>query len=123
LRLDFSDVVDQGLQFDSLAADWKLKQGVLDVDPLTVRNASMHLTATGKTKLSDNSLDYTVKVYADIGMLLPIIGTVAGGPIVGGAVLALQQALKTIDKNPAPTLVYRVTGTIADPVVKTTDAN
>jgi uncharacterized protein (TIGR02099 family) len=123
LRLDFSDVVDKGLPFDSLAADWKLEQGVLNVDPLTVRNASMHLTATGKTKLSDNSLDYTVKVYADIGMLLPIIGTVAGGPIVGGAVLALQQALKTIDKTPAPTLVYRVTGTIAEPVVKTTDAN
>ena len=122
LRLDFSDVVDQGLQFDSLAADWKLKQGELNVDPLTLKNASMHLTATGKTQLSDNSLDYTVKVYADVGMLLPIIGTVAGGPIVGGAVLALQQALKTIDKNPSPTLVYRVTGTIANPVVKTADA-
>lgn len=123
LRLDFSDVVDQGLQFDSLTTDWKLKQGVLDIDSLKIRNASMHLTATGTTRLSDNSLDYTVKVYADVGMLLPIIGTVAGGPIVGGAVLALQQALKTIDKNPAPTLVYRVTGTITAPIVKTTDAN
>ena len=123
LRLDFSDVVDQGLQFDSLAAHLKLKQGVLNVDPLTLRNASVHLTATGKTRLSDNSLDYTVKVYADVGMLLPIIGTVAGGPLVGGAVLALQQAFKAIDKNPAPTLVYRVTGTIAEPIVNTTDAS
>ncbi|OZB75000.1 MAG: TIGR02099 family protein [Halothiobacillus sp. 14-55-98] len=122
LRLDFSDVVDQGLPFDSLSADWTLKQGLLAIDPLTLKNASLRLTASGQTHLSDNSLDYTVKVYADIGMLLPIIGTVAGGPIVGGAVLALQQALKTIDKNPAPTLVYRVTGTIADPVVKTADA-
>jgi uncharacterized protein (TIGR02099 family) len=123
LRLDFSDVVDQGLPFDSLTAHLKLKQGVLSVEPMTLRNASMHLTATGETRLNDSSLDYTVKVYADIGMLLPIIGTVAGGPIVGGAVLALQQAIKTIDKNPAPTVVYRVTGTISEPVVKTIDAN
>lgn len=122
LRLDFSDVVDQGLPFDSLSADWTINQGLLAIDPLTLKNASLRLTASGQTQLSDNSLDYTVKVYADIGMLLPIIGTVAGGPIVGGAVLAIQQALKTIDKNPVPTLVYRVTGTIADPVVKTTDA-
>lgn len=123
LRLDFSDVVDRGLQFDTLNADWTAKLGLLHINSLTLKNASLRLTATGQTQLSDNSLDYVVKVYADMGMLLPIIGTVAGGPIVGGAVLALQQAIKTIDKNPAPTLVYHVSGTIADPVVKTTDAN
>lgn len=123
LRLDFSDVVDQGLRFDSLTADWSLNQGLLHVDPLTLKNASMRLTATGNTQLSVSSLDYTVKVYADVGMLLPIIGTMAGGPIIGGAVLALQQAIKSIDKNPGPTLIYRVTGTIANPDVKTIDAS
>ncbi len=123
LHMDFSDVVDQGLQFDSLTAQWQLKQGELSVSPLTLKNASLTAVAKGDTNLGIQSLNYTVRIYADIGMLLPIIGTVAGGPLVGGAVLALQQAFSALDKNPAPTLTYHIGGNIAHPVVKTIDSN
>ncbi|MHB8919600.1 MAG: YhdP family phospholipid transporter [Halothiobacillus sp.] len=122
LRMDFSDVVDQGLPFDTLSAQWQLKQGSLIVAPLTLKNASLTAVVDGKTELRTNSLDYTVKIYADIGMLLPIIGTVAGGPLVGGAVLALQQAFSALNKNPAPTLTYHITGTISQPLVNTIES-
>lgn len=118
LRLDFSDVLDKGLQFDELNADWVLQHGLLQVVPFELKNASLRMNASGHTNLVDDSLDYRVKVYADVGMLLPIIGTVAGGPLVGGAVLAVQQALKSIDKNPSPTLTYHITGTLNQPIVK-----
>lgn len=119
LRLDFSDLVDHGLGFDTLNAKWRLTQGDLHVDPLTLKNASITAVAQGRTQLTDNTLDYTVKVYADVGMLLPIIGTVAGGPLVGGALLAIQQAIKSADKHPDPAFIYRITGTIAHPDIKT----
>ncbi len=118
LRLDFSDVLDKGLQFDELNADWVMHRGVLRVAPFELKNASLRMNANGHTNLADDSLDYRVRVYADVGMLLPIIGTVAGGPLVGGAVLAVQQALKSIDKNPSPTLMYQITGTLDQPIVK-----
>lgn len=119
LRLDFSDVVDQGLSFDTLTAKWRLTQGDFHVDPLTLKNASITAVAQGRSQLTDNTLDYTVKVYADVGMLLPIIGTVAGGPLVGGALLAIQQVIKSADKHPDPAFIYRITGTITHPDIKT----
>ena len=118
LRLDFSDVLDRGLQFDTLDADWVIQHGVLEMAPLDLKNASLHLNASGRTNLADDSLDYRVNVYADVGMLLPIIGTVAGGPLVGGAVLAVQQAIKSLDKNPSPTLAYQITGTLDQPKIQ-----
>jgi len=119
LRLDFSDLIDQGLSFDTLSANWTLTQGDFHVDPLTLKNASVTAVAQGRTQLTDNTLDYTVKVYTDLGMLLPIIGTVAGGPLVGGALLAIQQAIKSADKHPDPAFIYRITGTIDHPDIKT----
>jgi uncharacterized protein YhdP len=68
-------------------------------------------------------LNYRVNVYADVGMLLPIIGTVAGGPLVGGAVLAVQQALKSIDKNPSPTLSYQISGTLEKPIIQSVSSS
>ncbi|WP_407276727.1 YhdP family protein [Halothiobacillus sp. DCM-1] len=118
LQLDFSDIFDRGLRFDELNADWTIQQGLLTLAPLEVKNASLHLNIQGDSNLADDSLKYQVKVYSDVGMLLPIIGTVAGGPLVGGAVLAVQQALKSIDKNPSPTMVYEVTGTLSKPVIQ-----
>ncbi|HUM98949.1 MAG TPA: DUF3971 domain-containing protein [Halothiobacillus sp.] len=123
LRMDFSDVVDQGLQFDSLSAQWQIKHGELSVAPLILKNAALSATAKGATNLRTQSLNYTVHIYADIGMLLPIIGTVAGGPLVGGAVLALQQAFSALNKNPAPTVTYHIGGSIAHPIVKTIDSS
>ncbi len=123
LRMDFSDVVDQGLQFDSLSAQWQLKQGELTVAPLTLKNAALTAVAEGTSSLGTQSLNYTVHIYADIGMLLPIIGTVAGGPIVGGAVLALQQAFSALNKNPAPTISYHIGGRVDQPIVKTINTN
>ncbi|MBN2856398.1 MAG: hypothetical protein JXK51_09155, partial [Halothiobacillaceae bacterium] len=123
LRMDFSDVVDQGLQFDSLSAQWQIKHGELSVAPLILKNAALSATAKGATNLRTQSLNYTVHIYADMGMLLPIIGTVAGGPLVGGAVLALQQAFSALNTNPAPTVTYHIGGSIAHPIVKTIDSS
>lgn len=123
LRLDFSDVLDRGLQFDELNADWVMHDGVLQVEPFTLKNASLHMSASGSTNLADDSLNYRVNVYADVGMLLPIIGTVAGGPLVGGAVLAVQQALKSIDKNPSPTLSYQISGTLEKPIIQSVSSS
>jgi uncharacterized protein YhdP len=49
LRLDFSDVLDRGLQFDELNADWVMHDGVLQVEPFTLKNASLHMSASGST--------------------------------------------------------------------------
>jgi uncharacterized protein YhdP len=67
--------------------------------------------------LVDRKLDLAARVYADFGMLLPLIGTVAGGPLVGGAVLALQETFKQLDEAPAPSVIYHIGGSFDQPKV------
>ncbi|MGC9457413.1 MAG: YhdP family protein, partial [Halothiobacillaceae bacterium] len=118
LSLDFRDVFNQGFAFDSMVGRIALSEGYLQVDPLEIRSPSLLAVLEGSTDLRSEALDYQMQVYADVGMLLPIIGTVAGGPLVGGAVLLAQQLIRQSDEQPEPTMRYRIGGTIDKPVLE-----
>lgn len=117
LRLDFRDVTREGLYFDSLAGQWRMDRGRLIVDPLELTNPSLNALIDGELQLVDRRLDLTARIYADFGMLLPLIGTVAGGPLVGGAVLALQETFRQLDEAPEPSVTYHIGGTFEQPEV------
>ncbi len=117
LRLDFRDVTREGLYFDSLAAQWRMDRGRLTVDPLELINPSLSALIDGELQLVDRHLDLRARIYADFGMLLPLIGTVAGGPLVGGAVLALQETFRQLDQAPEPSVTYHIGGSFEQPEV------
>ena len=117
LRLDFRDVTREGLYFESLAGRWRLDQGQLTVSTLEMTNPSLSALIDGEVNLVDRQLDLTARVYADFGMLLPLIGTVAGGPLLGGAVLALQETFKQLDQAPEPAVTYHIGGSFDQPQV------
>ncbi|MFI9654062.1 DUF3971 domain-containing protein [Guyparkeria sp. GHLCS8-2] len=117
LRFDFRDVTREGLYFETLAGNWRLDRGRLIVDPLELINPSLSALIDGELQLVDRRLDLTARIYADFGMLLPLIGTVAGGPLVGGAVLALQETFRKLDQAPEPSVTYHVGGSFEQPAV------
>ncbi|MCL7744233.1 TIGR02099 family protein [Guyparkeria hydrothermalis] len=117
LRLDFRDVTREGLYFESLEGQWRLDRGTLTVDKLEMTNPSIRSLIDGNVNLVDQQLDLTARVYADFGMLLPLIGTVAGGPLVGGAVLALQETFRQLDEAPEPSMTYHIGGSFDQPQV------
>lgn len=117
LRLDFRDVTREGLYFETLAGDWRLDRGTLSISSIELINPSLTALIDGNVQLVDRRLDLVARVYADVGMLLPLIGTVAGGPLVGGAILALQETFKQLDQAPDPDVVYHIGGTFAEPTV------
>ncbi|RRQ23326.1 hypothetical protein D5687_07770 [Guyparkeria sp. SCN-R1] len=117
LRFDFRDVTREGLYFETLAGNWRLDRGRLIVDPLELINPSLSALIDGELQLVDRRLDLTARIYADFGMLLPLIGTVAGGPLVGGAVLALQETFRQLDKAPEPSVTYHIGGSFEQPEV------
>jgi len=117
LRLDFRDVTREGLYFERLAGRWRLDRGLLTVSGLEMTNPSLSALVDGEVDLVDRQLDLTARVYADFGMLLPLIGTVAGGPLVGGAVLALQETFKQLDEVPEPAATYHIGGRFDEPQV------
>ncbi|MFN2381363.1 MAG: YhdP family protein [Guyparkeria sp.] len=117
LRLDFRDVTREGLYFETLAGQWRLDRGRLIVDPLEMTNPSLSALIDGELQMVDRRLDLTARIYADFGMLLPLIGTVAGGPLVGGAVLALQETFRQLDEAPEPSVTYHIGGAFDQPEV------
>jgi len=117
LRLDFRDVTREGLYFESLAGRWHLDRGRLTVDALNLTNPSLRAFIDGNIDLVDRRLDLVARVYADFGMLLPLIGTVAGGPLVGGAVLAIQETVKQLDQATEPSVTYHIGGSFDAPEV------
>ncbi len=117
LRLDFRDVTRDGLYFETLAGDLRLDRGMLSINSIELINPSLTALIDGDVDLVDRRLDLTARVYADFGMLLPLIGTVAGGPLVGGAILALQQTFKQLDQAPGPDVVYYIGGSFDQPMV------
>lgn len=121
LRFDFRDVTEEGLYFETLAGRMRLDRGRVDVDALELVNPSLSALIDGQMKLLESELDLTARIYADFGMLLPLIGTVAGGPLVGGAILALQETIKQLDEAPEPTVTYHIGGSLGEPVVETVD--
>jgi len=80
-------------------------------------NPSLSVLIDGELQVVDRRLDLTARIYADFGMLLPLIGTVAGGPLVGGAVLALQETFRQLDEAPKPSVTYHIGGTFEQPEV------
>ena len=121
LRFDFRDVTQEGLYFETLAGRMRLDRGRVEVDALELLNPSLSALIDGRMNLIDSRLDLTARVYADFGMLLPLIGTVAGGPLVGGAILALQETFKQLDEAPEPTVTYHIGGSLGEPLVQTVD--
>ncbi len=117
LRFDFRDVTREGLFFESLSGRLRLDQGRVDVDAVELINPSLSALIDGRVELVDDRLDLTARIYADYGMLLPLIGTVAGGPLVGGAILALQQTFRQLDEAPDPDVTYHIGGSMDEPVV------
>ena len=118
LTLDFRDVVSEGFIFDSIVGKLELQDGKLWARPIEIRSPSLFAVINGHANLLNDSLDYELDIYADVGMLLPLIGTVAGGPLVGGAVLLLQQLVRQGGTDLEPNKRYRITGSIDQPVLE-----
>jgi len=118
LKLDFRDIVSEGFFFDSIVGKLELQDGKLWARPIEIRSPSLFAVINGHANLLNDSLDYELDIYADVGMLLPLIGTVAGGPLVGGAVLLLQKLVRQGGTDLEPDKRYRITGSIDQPVLE-----
>lgn len=122
LALDFHDVTDEGLAFDSITGDFRLVSGSAYTDNLVLRGPATEIGIAGRTGLGDRSYDQTAVVTGQLGASLGVAGALAAGPAVGAAIFLISQ----IFKEPLSGAVrgyYRITGTWDSPNVRKIDAN
>jgi uncharacterized protein (TIGR02099 family) len=121
LALDFNDLTGEGLSFDTLTGTFQLTGGDAYTDNLTLRGSAAEIGLAGHTSLRDRTYDQTAVVTGQLGASLGVAGALAGGPVVGAALLLFSQVFKEPLKG-VTRGYYRITGSWDDPQVKRIDA-
>jgi len=121
LALDFSDLTEKGLAFDTVHGDFELRDGNAYTNNLLLRGPAAEIGIAGRTGLGARDYDQTAVVTGNLGASLPVAGALAGGPVVGAAVLLFSQVFKEPLKG-ITRGYYRITGPWDAPVVERVDA-
>ena len=116
LALDFSDLTDKGLAFDSVHGDFDLRDGNAYTENLLVKGPAAEIGLIGRVGLKNKDYDQTAVVTGSVGNSLPL-AALAGGPVVAGAVLLFTQVFKQPLKGLARGY-YRITGSWDNPIVE-----
>ncbi len=85
LRLDFSDLSNSGYSFDKMEANFHLANGVLSTTDASVNGPVAHASVKGALNIKNRRCDLKLQVTPHITASLPVVATIAGGPIAGVA--------------------------------------
>ena len=121
LSLDFSDLTEKGLGFDTVHGDFELRNGNAYTSNLLLRGPAAEIGIAGRVGLGAHDYDQTAIVTGNLGATLPVAGALAGGPAVGAALLLFSQVFKEPLKG-ITRAYYRITGNWDDPVVERVEA-
>ncbi|MGE0115341.1 MAG: YhdP family protein [Steroidobacteraceae bacterium] len=122
LGLDFRDVTDKGLAFDTIHADFTVINGDARTQNLLLRGPTAEIGIVGRMGLGARDYDQTAIVTGNVSSALPVAGVVAGGPVVGAALLLFSQIFKEPLKGVARAY-YHIGGSWDDPQVERIDAD
>ncbi len=117
LALDFRDVFETGLAFDSINGSFDFQEGNAWTTNLNVRGPAADITVIGRTGLALRDYDQEVQVLPRVGSAFPVVGAIAGGP-AGAAAGLIVQGMLGRGLDDANSYLYNVTGTWEDPAVE-----
>jgi uncharacterized protein (TIGR02099 family) len=109
LALDFRDVFNEGLAFDTIKGDFQIGAGSAYTCNLGLTGPVAEIAIVGRTGFSTREYDQVAVVRPQVSNVLTVGGAVLGGP-VGGVTMAL---LAQLFRKPLSTLgesYYRVSG-------------
>ena len=94
LQLDFSDVFEEGLTFNSIKGHFDLMNGKALTQDLTIDAVPAMITITGDTDLIKQTVDHTIKVVPKSYDAVPIAGTIVGkvAELIGKSITGKDQA-------------------------------
>lgn len=118
LRLDFSDLYQSGLAYDSIRGQMTLDEGrVVFSEPVLVRSPSSRLQLSGSADLIDETLDTRLVATLPVAGNLTFLTAVAAGlPAAAGVFLVSKLFEKQVDQ--ATSISYTIEGDWDDPVIK-----
>lgn len=118
LRLDFSDLYQSGLAYDSIEGRMTFDRGTLVFsEPVQVRSPSSRLQLAGRANLVDETLDTRLVATLPVAGNLTFLTAVAAGlPAAAGVFLVSKLFEKQVDQ--ATSISYTIRGDWDDPTIK-----
>jgi uncharacterized protein (TIGR02099 family) len=93
LGLDFSDVTNEGLAFDKVNGEFRFDNGTAFTCNLVLDGPSTDIGIVGAVSFPDRSYNQVAVVRPHVTDVLAL-GAVAGGPVIGGAVVLVSQIFR-----------------------------
>lgn len=119
LKLDFSDLYQEGVSFDDLRFYSRVKDNVLTLtEPMLVDGPGGKFLTSGHTNLIDHSLDMRVAITLPVTGNLPIVAILAGLSPPVAASIYITEKLIGDDLSRFTSASYSLEGTWEDPDMK-----
>ncbi|WP_236037082.1 YhdP family protein [Marinomonas vulgaris] len=117
LTLDFSDVYQPGLTYDSFKGTLSLNNGILKtVSPITIISPSAELVVSGEANIVTETLNEKLTATFPISGTLPLAGLLWGTPQLAG-ILFITDKLIGDQLSKVTSVQYKVEGSFNDPVM------
>jgi uncharacterized protein (TIGR02099 family) len=116
LRLDFSDLTASGFSFDVLQGDFLLDNGNMTTTNTYLDGPVAKVTLNGRIGLRARDYDVALNVTPYVTSSLPVVATIAGGPIIGAATWVASKIVGSA-VNKITTYHYRITGPWQQPEI------
>ena len=117
LQLDFSDLATKGFAYDVFKGHFNLADGLLKTNDALMDGPIALIQMNGGLNVLDRWYDLELQVYPYITASLPVVASIAGGPLAGVATWAASHVInKGMQQVSAYT--YKVTGPWGSPQVK-----
>lgn len=122
LKLDFSDLAENGYSFDQFKGDFRLKDGIMSTQNSAMDGPVASVSMKGDVDLLKSRYALEIYVSPHVTASLPIVAaTIVGGPIAGPiAGIATWAASKILNQGifKVTGYTYKVTGPWSDPVIE-----
>lgn len=117
LQLDFSDLARQGYSFDIFQGNFTINKGRMNTEDSYLDGPVAYASMKGDLDLVKRVYDLNLKISPHITASLPVVATIAGGPVAG---VATWVATKIINQGmqKISAYSYKVSGPWKQPVVQ-----
>jgi uncharacterized protein YhdP len=117
LTLDFTDLTDKGMAYDSITGNFDFRNGNAHTSNLLLKSPAAEIGIVGRTGLSTRDYDQTAVVTGHLGGPIAAAGAIAAGPAIGAALLLFSKVFKEPLSGMARGY-YRITGSWDKPKVE-----
>lgn len=117
LHLDFSDLSQEGYSFDMFKGHFTVAKGIMNTQDSYIDGPVAYASMKGDLDIVHRMYDLNLSISPHITASLPVVATIAGGPIVG---LSVWVASKIINQGmqKISAYSYKISGPWDQPVVQ-----